>query len=425
MWEVLIGTAYLFTSEAVATGAIVAGFQAEALRCTATVLLETGPGHEVRVCPTSFARAFERERQRLLAEGHPTSEVRAALEVLNAGRLRVAAKGIDRTHGAGSPLVGVADADQVERGLYMVGQGATLRHRVTTIAELHREIAAGGAAWLDRVAARVTPPEPEVLAQPSDVAIVGMAAIVPGAADVRTFWENTLRGVDAITEVPSDRWDWRLYFDPDPKAPDKIVSKWGGFVPEVLFDPLHYGMPPSSLPSIEPMHLLTLEAVRAALDDAGYRDRPFSRERTAVVLGAGGGAAQLAMGYAFRSYLPMLDTVVPGAGREALEHCGALLPEWTEDSFPGILLNVAAGRVANRFDLGGANYTVDAACGSSLAAAALAVRELESGAGRHGHPGRRRHGPEPLHVPRVQQDAGVLAARPLPPVRCLGRRHRD
>src|SRR5262249_55216274 len=51
-----------------------------------------------------------------------------------------------------------------------------------------------------------------------------------------------------------------------------------------------------------------------------------------------------------------------------------------EDSFPGILLNVAAGRVANRLDLGGANYTVDAACGSSLAAAYLAVRELESGA---------------------------------------------
>ena len=56
------------------------------------------------------------------------------------------------------------------------------------------------------------------------------------------------------------------------------------------------------------------------------------------------------------------------------------MPEWTEDSFPGFLLNVAAGRVANRFDLGGANYTVDAACGSSLAAASLAVRELETGA---------------------------------------------
>jgi acyl transferase domain-containing protein len=216
-------------------------------------------------------------------------------------------------------------------------------------------------------------------AQPSDVAIVGMAAIFPGATSAGSFWSNTLRGTDSIIEVPPDRWDWRLYYDPDPKAPDKIVSKWGGFVPDVVFDPLRYGMPPSSLPSIEPAQMLALEVVRAALEDAGYVERPFPRERTGVVLGMGGGAAQLAMGYAFRSYLPMLDTIVPEAGKKAIEACKGLLPEWTEDSFPGFLLNVTAGRIANRLNLGGANYTVDAACGSSLAAANLAVRELETG----------------------------------------------
>ncbi len=215
--------------------------------------------------------------------------------------------------------------------------------------------------------------------QPSDVAIVGMAAIFPGATSVGKFWANTLRGIDSIIEVPADHWDWRLYYDPDPKAPDKIVSKWGGFVPDVPFDPLRYGMPPSSLPSIEPAQMLALEVVRTALADAGYAERPFPRERTGVVLGMGGGAAQLAMGYAFRSYLPMLNTVVPEAGKKAIEACKGLLPEWTEDSFPGFLLNVTAGRIANRLNLGGANYTVDAACGSSLAAASLAVRELETG----------------------------------------------
>jgi acyl transferase domain-containing protein/NAD(P)-dependent dehydrogenase (short-subunit alcohol dehydrogenase family) len=210
------------------------------------------------------------------------------------------------------------------------------------------------------------------------VAVIGMAAVFPAARSIAQFWSNTLRGVDAITEVPPDRWDWRLYYDPDPTAPDKIVSKWGGFLPDVPFDPLRYGIPPASLPSIEPAQLLALEVVRAAFADAGYADRSFPHERTAVVLGMGGGAAQLAMGYAFRSYLPMLDTVITGGGREALASCHGLLPEWTEDSFPGFLLNVTAGRIANRLNLGGANYTVDAACGSSLAAARLAVRELES-----------------------------------------------
>lgn len=377
---VLIGTAYLFTTEAVETGAIVSGFQAEALRCERTVLLETGPGHEVRVSPSPFTDSFDQERRRLVAEGKSAEEVQAALEALNVGRLRIAAKGVERAGDETRAMVPVAESEQAGRGLYMLGQAATLRNRLTTIAELHEQISVGSTDALGRAEVAASPASKEPEAQPSDVAIVGMSAIVPGASDVRSFWENTLRGVDSITEVPADRFDWRLYYDQDPKAPDKVTSKWGGFVPEIPFDPLRYGMPPASLPSIEPLHLLTLEAVRAALDDAGYRDRPFPRERTAVVLGAGGGAAQLAMGYAFRSYLPLLDTVIPGAGREALEQSGGLLPEWTEDSFPGILLNVAAGRVANRFDLGGANYTVDAACGSSLAAAALAVRELESGA---------------------------------------------
>jgi acyl transferase domain-containing protein len=140
-------------------------------------------------------------------------------------------------------------------------------------------------------------------------------------------------------------------------------------------------MPPNSLTSIEPMQLLLLETVRRALADAGYADRPFDRERTSVVLGAGGGSAQLSMSFNFRTYLPLLDHV-PGlreSGTEILERGEPFLPEWTEDSFPGVLVNVAAGRVANRFNFGGTNFAIDAACGSSLAALHAGVRELEMG----------------------------------------------
>ncbi len=376
----LIGTAYLFTREAVETGAIVERFQQEAIRCDSTVLLESGPGHLVRVSPSPFVGRFDEERRRMVAEGRPADEVREALEGLNVGRLRVAAKGIERHNG--SPPSPVDDAYQRANGLYMLGQAATLRNTTTTMGQLHQEITADASSLIHRKIHRIDVLEDEETksSKPSDIAIVGMASVFPGAGDVLRFWSNTLRGVDAITEVPPDRWDWRLYYDPDPKAPDRIISKWGGFVPDVPFDPLRYGMPPSTLPSIEPAQLLALEVVRNALDDAGYADRPFARERTAVVLGMGGGAAQLAMGYAFRSYLPMLDTVIPGGGRAAIEACKGQVPEWTEDSFPGFLLNVTAGRIANRLNLGGANYTVDAACGSSLAAASLAVRELETGA---------------------------------------------
>src|SRR5579884_3340605 len=379
---VLIGTAYLFTEEAVAANAIVPRYQQAALGCQDTVLLETGPGHAIRCIPTPYAETFEQEKRRLQSEGRKPDEIREALEALNIGRLRVASKGVDRPAGGtngSARFVEVADEEQFRRGMYMIGQAASLRQGVITMKQLHEDICSGSTRLLQGFASDVDRPQPRQ--RPSDIAIIGMACFLPGANDLRSYWENVLGRVNAITEVPLDHWDWRLYYDPNTKARDKICSKWGGFLADMPFDPLLFGMPPNSLTSIEPVQLYALEAVRRALADAGYADRPFDRERTAVILGAGGGAAQLAIAYSFRSYLPMLATV-PGlkdSAAEVLHQAETLLPEWTEDSFPGILVNVIAGRVANRFNFGGPNFSIDAACGSSLAALHAGVRELEMG----------------------------------------------
>jgi acyl transferase domain-containing protein/NAD(P)H-dependent flavin oxidoreductase YrpB (nitropropane dioxygenase family)/NADP-dependent 3-hydroxy acid dehydrogenase YdfG len=375
---VLLGSAYLFTREAVTSGAIVRGFQEAAVGCRRTVLLESGPGHATRCALSPFSDFFERERRRLEREGRPTEETRIALETLNLGRLRVASKGVDRrpesNEDAGAPnLRPVPEDEQRERGMYMIGQVAALRDATCSIADLHDDVAVGGTARL------VAGPEPALAVsaergreKPSDVAVVGMACLLPKAPDVLTYWGNILGKVDAITEVPIDRWDWRLYFDAERAARDKVYSRWGGFLDDVPFDPLRYGMPPNTLPSIEPLQLLTLEVARAALDDAGYLGRPYPRQHTSVILGAGGGVSDLGSLYAFRSTLPLYVENPP-------EAVLSRLPEWTEDSFAGVLVNVAAGRVANRFDLGGINCTVDAACASSLAAIYMAVKELETG----------------------------------------------
>src|SRR5918997_129364 len=150
-----------------------------------------------------------------------------------------------------------------------------------------------------------------------DIAIVGMACVMPGAPDVETFWGNILDGVDSVTEVPESRWVHATHYDPDHDSSARdagrdpmSVSKWGGFVPDVGFDALRWGIPPASLP-------------------------------------------------------PELD---------------AFLPELTEDGLPGVLTSVIAGRVANRLDLGGKNLTVDSACASVLVALDIACNELTSGA---------------------------------------------
>ena len=230
-----------------------------------------------------------------------------------------------------------------------------------------------GAVLLAEAAAREADHEEDV-ARGTDVAIIGIAAIFPGAPDTETFWSNVVAGKNAIREVPPERWDVATYYDPaaiGESAGKKTPCKWGGFLDDIPFDPLAYGIPPKSLSAIEPVQLLSLEIARRALADAGYAERAFDRERCAVIFGAEAGT-DLSSAYNFRAMFPHYVGPLP----EGLDDT---LPQLSEDCFPGVLANVIAGRIANRLDLGGVNYTVDAACASSLAAIDMAVKELVSG----------------------------------------------
>ena len=337
------------------------------------MLLETSPGHSTRCVETDYVRVFADTKARLEAEGLAASDVWAQLELLNLGRLRVASKGL--VHGDAGPTE-VDEATQRREGMYMIGQVATLRREITTIAELHEEIVSGGGDRVREVAHRTattvvgrdrTPP-------PLDIAIVGMASMFAGSTNVDDFWAGVVDGANAITEVPKARWDPDLYFDPDAVglgAGRRTPSKWGGFLPAAGFDALAYGIPPASLAAIEPVQLLSLEVASQALADAGYAIREFDRSRASVVFGAESGN-DLGGAYGLRAMLPQLIGDLPP---ELDDH----LPTLTEDSFPGVLTNVIAGRIANRLDLGGMNLTVDAASASSLAALDAACKELTSG----------------------------------------------
>ncbi|MFI0734142.1 SDR family oxidoreductase [Streptomyces sp. NPDC021225] len=388
----LMGTAYLFTEEAVTCGAVQPLFQRQVVAARGTALLETAPGHATRCVPSPFTEEFGAVRERLRGEGVPEREVWERLERLNVGRLRIAGKGVER--GPGGELAVVGEERQYEDGMFMAGDVAVLRSATTTVAALHHCVAAAAADFFRRAAAVLrerlgvaTPGAVEGEAPaPLEVAVVGMACMFPRAPDLATFWAHVVGGVDAVTEVPVERWDPAVHYSPGEGAATAhdgaSASKWGGFLPPIPFDPLRYGIPPASLGSIEPVQLLALEAARRALEDAGYQAVPgeergsvgarvFDRSRTSVVFGAEAGS-DLSSAQALRATLPSYFGSVP-------EGLAEQLPELTEDSFPGMLANVIAGRIANRLDLGGANYTVDAACASSLAAVDVACKELVSG----------------------------------------------
>ncbi len=369
---VLMGSAYLFTKEIVATGAVVPSFQQTAENCTRTVNLESGPGHASRCAYTDFAGEFFRQRKHHIESSASSSpDVRKVLDDLILGRLRIASKGQVRSTVSGE-LQGLDARQQQAEGMYMLGQVATIRDQATTIADLHREVTEGAGALLAAGQAKDNNRPPIEDAEPADVAIVGIGCLMPGADSTPDYWNNILDKVDAIREIPRNRWDWRLYYSEDRNERDKIYSKWGGFLNDLPFDPTAYGMPPKSMETIDPMQLMALEVARRTLDDAGYANGGFDRERASVIIGASGGVGDVGLQYGLRAELPRFAGALS-------DEMAARLPEWSEDTFAGILLNVLAGRIANRLDFGGVNFSVDAACASSLTAVCLAVGELTSG----------------------------------------------
>ncbi len=222
-----------------------------------------------------------------------------------------------------------------------------------------------------------------------DVAVVGMSCLFAGAEGLAAYWSNVLDKVDAVGDVPPGRWDARPHLEADPGDAGSIRCARGAFLADTFcFDPVTLRVPPSAVRGADPDQFLVLRCVREALADAGCVEG-LDAERTETVIGrtanGGGGAAAFAhRAEGVRRASDILEAFDPGATAEHLarasEEMLADLPPFGAETVPGVVPNVVAGRVANRFGFGGANFLVDAACATGLVAAEQAVRGLLSGA---------------------------------------------
>src|SRR5664279_1812172 len=119
------------------------------------------------------------------------------------------------------------------------------------------------------------------------IAIVGAGAILPDAANVPAFWENVKNGRYSISDVQPERWDPKLYFDPDHSVPDKTYSKIGGWARNYVWDPIkwHLPVPPRVVDAMDESQKWAIACTREALEDYGYPKRLMNLDRTAVILG--------------------------------------------------------------------------------------------------------------------------------------------
>ncbi|NLI79063.1 MAG: hypothetical protein GX442_21800, partial [Candidatus Riflebacteria bacterium] len=217
------------------------------------------------------------------------------------------------------------------------------------------------------------------------IAIIGVGCVFPGSPDPAAYFRNIVQGRCFVQTLPTDRLDPEIWYDPDRTAPVGTYTRVGAWVDGFVFDPVPFRIPPRVAARLDLTQRFALVAARQALDSAGLLTRAFDRERAAVIVGNSmGGAASVDNLRAIHLHEFL------AAGRRA-----GLLPDdpdlirryreligpapITEDSLPGELSSLVAGRINAVFDLHGPNFTIDAACGSGLAAVIAGVNALHLG----------------------------------------------
>lgn len=220
----------------------------------------------------------------------------------------------------------------------------------------------------------------------SDVALVGMSCRFAGAADLRAFWHNILQGIGSIGD--SSDAEAPRFRDPDTTLFERVPTLRGGYLGDLWrFEHAPHGVPAEAVRGADPGHFLALDLATQALREAGYAERSFPRDRTAVILGYAASINPATVGWIQRGLVvdQTLDLVRRLFPHGTPEHFARLrdslrlaLPDYDSRNVPGLLPNTLTGRIANRFDLHGAHYVVDASCASALVALCHAVDELRT-----------------------------------------------
>lgn len=453
-----MGTVYLTSAEAVSSGAITECYQRLTIENAATVVIGRTVNIKARAAGSPMASMLITREHDRLRNGVSLRERKELYEKDNLGALRLASKGcaIDpATANSETPVFcDISIDEQLERGLYLMGQGVCLLGQTTTIEKIHDEILNKGqdifimenpaklaparaasttsevkaqentrAVIMDQnseskseaktvtVLENVSPSGKEMEHIPSihangpshaeqefrpshePIAVVGIGLRLPGSDSPESFWKYVIEKQNGISKAPSDRWrNIDHYYDSNPKVPDKTYSCIGGFITDFEFDPLRFRIPPSVAKKMDRTQKLAVSCVADALDDAGLKPEELKGKKVGIIIGNSMGG-ETTDRYAERLVLPraveLLKESLEKSGLDKAAGTAAIeifkqrfldgLPEITEDSLPGELPNVISGRVANVFNLEGPNFTVDAACASSLAAIMNAINGLRAG----------------------------------------------
>jgi acyl transferase domain-containing protein len=216
------------------------------------------------------------------------------------------------------------------------------------------------------------------------VSIIGMGCVFPGSPDPGSFWENICAKRGFIVDHPDPQS--AKYLDPESRDFERVYSLRGGFLGSLAtFEPTKHGVMPADVQGGDGDQFLTLRAATDAIEDAGLDLGAIRRDRVEVILGHStyftpGNVNWFQIGVALeqtvevlRSLYPDISTAEAARIRASLKRS---LPPMTAQTPTALLPNIIASRLANRLDLMGPSYILDAACATSHIAVGNAVRDL-------------------------------------------------
>ncbi|MHA2008977.1 MAG: SDR family NAD(P)-dependent oxidoreductase [Promethearchaeota archaeon] len=401
-----MGTAYLLTEEIITTQALSPVYQELLLNNSSTTIIGTSVNTRARVVPSEFACETIKNESARKTQGISISERKEMFEKDNLGALRIASraeiwndKHVEGTES--TQYIPTSRAHQLTEGVFMTGDSISLQKTVRNISQIHYDVIEEGQnsfkMMSDQVLKLTLGRKPmteeikveETLSYGNKVAVIGLGGIFPDAESIPQFWNNIINKKYSISEVPIERWDPAIYFDPDHSILDKTYSKIGGFVKKYEFKSIKYRIPPKMAQRMDLVQIWAIKTAEEALIDAGYPTNGKQRLPIAVIVGnSSGGDAQrlsnkriLFNEFKFRINEASTQKILKPDEKENLiqfleESIIKHIPTINEDTMPGELANIIAGRVANVFNLTGKSMTTDAACASSLAAIDTAINGL-------------------------------------------------
>ncbi len=391
---VQIGSPYLLTEEIVKTGALKQLYQDLLIRNNETTVIGSTVGLSTRTVISPFSKRMLEKEYQLIADKVPLAERKEYFESFNVGSLLIAAKAYSpdfkKLKNEGKlTYIRYNDEEQFQKGNYHTGQSIAFFEKQIKIKDIHDSFFnTKNVLWSNLNFLEIFSSEYNQIND--EIAIIGMGCIYPDAGDPETFWENIRSKKYSIREVPKDRFNHDLYYSEDRNEEDKSYTKIAGVIDYYKFDHEKYGYKKTEAKHISRSQKMILDAAMQAVENAGYLNgKELPREKTSVIIGTclgnelGDDMFLLLYYPEMRYHLDKIEEFRSLSDKEKDLICEKLkkdLAKGYKPKYPdGAALNIESSRIAKHLNLQGINYTIDAACATSLAAIDNARKELLSG----------------------------------------------